>query len=253
MQRTLIAGNWKMNGTRSSVAHLLQLLVIRTAEVSHVEWVVFPPFVFLPQAAETLRDSLVTWGAQNLSHEQNGAFTGEVSAEMLLDFGCRYVIVGHSERRTLFHENDGVVALKFKKALLSNLHPILCVGESLQQRQAGETFKVIKNQLDAVFSGYNDDNLSYENAVIAYEPLWAIGTGKQATTDQAQEIHRMIRDYCAAVDKNLQNIRILYGGSVRPDNAEGFLSRKEIDGVLVGGASLQVDQFIEIGLCSRSY
>lgn len=254
MRKMLVAGNWKMNGSRESVDYLLKTIKARAADIcnDNTELAVFPPFIFIEMASGTLGDSDVRWGAQNLSFEEGGAFTGEVSASMLLDFGCQYVIVGHSERRTLYGETNQVVAEKFKAALDAGLAPILCVGESLDQREAGVTLKIIDDQLEAVFA-LADNHPSLSRAVIAYEPIWAIGTGKQATPEQAQEVHQAIREKCRSVEQAFgDQIRILYGGSVKPDNAKGLFSMPDIDGALVGGASLDADKFIEIGLCTHS-
>ena len=248
MRQVLVAGNWKMNGSRESVDHLLKSIKARALEVSQTELVVLPPYIFLDKTAEVLSDTTIKWGAQNVSHEQNGAFTGEISASMLLDYGCHYVIVGHSERRMLYGEDNTQVAAKFMTALEAGLWPILCVGESLTQREAGETLRVISQQLDAVLSLIGR-HANLANAVIAYEPIWAIGTGKQASPEQAQEVHETIRKQCCTLDQQWgDQIRILYGGSVKPENATGLFAMPDIDGALVGGASLDADKFIEIGL-----
>lgn len=251
MRQPLIAGNWKMNGSRESVDHLLKSIKARASEIKHAELIVFPPYLFIETAADVLADSNVRWGAQNVSTEESGAFTGEISASMLLDFDCSYVIVGHSERRGLYGETNDVVAAKAKVALDAGLRPIVCVGESLEQRESGVTIQVVSEQLDAVLS-LVDNHRSLSHLVIAYEPIWAIGTGKQATTEQAQEVHFAIRERCRVFDSTFADqIRILYGGSVKPDNAKGLLSMDDIDGALIGGASLDADKFIEIGLCSN--
>lgn len=250
MRQSLVAGNWKMNGSREGVDHLLKAIKARASEVT-VELAVFPPYVFLEKTAEILKGTTITWGAQNVSHEQNGAFTGEISTSMLLDFQCRYVIVGHSERRMLYKEDNALVAAKFKAALGAGLQPILCVGETLEQREAGETLSTVSSQLDAVLS-LVDNQANLSQAVIAYEPIWAIGTGKQASPEQAQAVHKKIREQCCALNQDLGNqIRILYGGSVKPDNAAGLLDMPDIDGALVGGASLDADKFLEIALCNN--
>lgn len=243
-----------MNGTQASVELLLSHLkkAVPEAKLPDLDWVVFPPFVFLPDCQEQLKDTPIAWGAQNLSNQAFGAFTGEISAGMLKDFGCQYVIVGHSERRTLFKETNSEVALKFINALHYDLRPILCVGESEIEREAGLTLHVIQEQLSAVLD--LDDNLSsLETAVIAYEPVWAIGTGKNASPEQAQEVHAAIRAQLKAHRASLADeVRIIYGGSVKPDNAKNLFAMPDIDGALVGGASLQFQPFIEIGeACSR--
>lgn len=254
MRIPLIAGNWKMNGTRASVQLLLRELKkelervqVSGALVVPVEWAVFPPYVFLQECQELLQGSLIAWGAQDMSDQAYGAFTGEISGSMLKDFGCDYVIVGHSERRTLYKETNMEVALKFAAALHYDLKPILCVGESEVEYEAGLSLKVVQEQLEAVLSlGDNLPNL--DKAVIAYEPVWAIGTGKNATPEQAQEVHAAIRDQLAQHHPALaEQMRIIYGGSVKPENASGLLAMPDIDGALVGGASLQAKQFIAIG------
>lgn len=250
MRQPLIAGNWKMNGTRESVDHLLKCIKARAGEIVTAELAVFPSYVFLQAAQDILSDTTVVWGAQNVSRKENGAFTGEISTSMLIDLGCQYVIVGHSERRTIYRESNEQVAEKFMKALQAGLRPVLCVGESLEQREADITMQVIYDQLDAVFT-LTDNHASLAQAVVAYEPIWAIGTGRQATPEQAQEVHLAIRDHCRKRDQGLgDSIRILYGGSVKPENAGGLLGMPDIDGALVGGASLDADKFIEIALCS---
>ncbi len=251
MRRPLVAGNWKMNGSREGVDHLLKSLKARCDEVSSAELAVFPPFIFIDQTADILEGSSIAWGGQDVCSEQNGAFTGEVSASMLLDYACQYVIVGHSERRTLYGENNQTVAAKFTAAMQVGLRPILCVGETLEQREAGVTLQVVGDQLEAVLS-LKGNLPSLVEAVIAYEPVWAIGTGHQATPEQAQEVHAAIRSQCRRVDEGLsERIRILYGGSVKPDNAAAIFAMPDIDGALVGGASLDADKFIEIGLCNN--
>jgi len=241
MRRPLIAGNWKMNGTRESVDHLLKSIKARAHEVTQAELLVCPPSIFIETTAEILSDTNVVWGAQNVSHEASGAFTGELSTSMLLDFGCQYVIVGHSERRALYAEDNHRVAEKCVAALNAGLKPIVCVGETLEQREANNTLQVVSEQLDAVLA-LVDNHASLNQMVIAYEPVWAIGTGKQASPEQAQAVHAAIRQRCP-------DTRILYGGSVKPDNAAGLFAMDDIDGALIGGASLDADKFIEIGLC----
>lgn len=246
-RRPLVAGNWKMNGSKASVASLLQELkqgceVIETAELA-----VFPPFVFLAQCEEILLRTQIAWGAQDVNNQLKGAYTGEVSAAMLCDFNCRYVLVGHSERRLLYGESNDLVAAKFKAAGETGLRPILCVGETENQHLKQQTLAVIDEQLAAVLS-LQDNLLSLSDAVIAYEPVWAIGTGKTATPEEAQEVHAAIRKRLREKDDNLADkVRILYGGSVKPDNASEILAMPDIDGALVGGASLHAEQFLDIG------
>lgn len=245
MSQYLIAGNWKMNGVSSSIQKLMTEIKARVNEVDVVELAVFPPFVYLPMVAEVLTGSQVKWGAQTLSEHKQGAFTGEIAADMLLDFNCSFVIVGHSERRHLLGESNEQVAEKFKMALQSNLIPILCVGETLAEREAGNTLKVIDEQLAVVLQLF-DNQPAFNQAVIAYEPVWAIGTGKTATPEQAEEIHAAIRSQMKATAEELSTLRILYGGSVKPNNAASLMKMPNIDGALIGGASLDANSFIEI-------
>lgn len=245
MRRGLVVGNWKMHGSRASASELVSGIKTQlNADIQGVA-VVCPPSILISPVAEILVDSAVKWGAQNLSDQDEGAYTGEVSGAMLADAGCHYVIVGHSERRSLYGESDTLAAAKFIAALESGLTPILCVGESLQQREAGETLTVVGQQLQTVIDAAGID--AFGRAVIAYEPVWAIGTGKTATPDQAQDVHAYIRQQVAAADAQLaQRIQILYGGSVKADNAQELFARADIDGALVGGASLKVEDFIAI-------
>jgi len=247
MRRPFVAGNWKMNGSKESVALLLEGLVQGCERVEQAELAVFPPFIFLEQCEQALLRTQISWGAQNISNHLNGAFTGEISASMLCDFKCRYVIIGHSERRALYGETNDLIAAKFKLALGAAIRPILCVGETEQQRDEGQTLSVVSEQLAAVL--HLHDNLSaLADSVIAYEPVWAIGTGKNATPEQAQEVHAAIREQlCQQSEKLAANVRILYGGSVKPDNAGALFAMPDIDGALVGGASLHAEQFLEIG------
>lgn len=241
-----MAGNWKMNGSVASIKILLQALLQNRERFCEVEVAVFPPCVYLELVEQYLQGSPIAWGAQNVSSEKAGAFTGEISAEMLQDFHCRYVIVGHSERRTLFAETDPLVAAKFVAALRAGLYPILCVGETADERKEGITHSVIERQL-AVALKLADNLPDLTQAVIAYEPVWAIGTGQQATPEQAQEVHQAIRVQLNKHRPYLGDmIRIIYGGSVKPETAAALFAERDIDGALVGGASLQADQFIEI-------
>ena len=250
MRVPLIAGNWKMNGTRASAKLLLEGLKkeLKASSVNEaLEWAVFPPCVFLQDCQEQLAGTKFSWGAQDVSQYAYGAFTGEISASMLKDFGCEYVIVGHSERRNLYKETNLEVALKFVAALHYNLKPILCVGESEVEYEAGLSLKVVEEQIAAILS-LGDKLPNFENAVIAYEPVWAIGTGKIATPNQAQEVHAAIRRQLGEHRPSLaEQVRIIYGGSVKPDNAAALLAMPDIDGALVGGASLEAKQFIAIG------
>ncbi len=248
MRRTLIAGNWKMSTSLENASSLLDGLLQGSKDVLTVDWVVCPPFPYLSLVQSRLSDSNIAWGGQNCAIAEKGAYTGEVSCEMLKDFYCDYVIVGHSERRTLYNESSDVVAKKVAMVLAADLNPILCVGETEAERDAGQTEEVVAEQLAAVFDEVKDSE-AWQSIVIAYEPVWAIGTGKQATPEQAQAAHAFIRAEVAKhVDGSVaEQIQILYGGSVKPDNAAGLLSQTDIDGALVGGASLDAEQFIQIG------
>jgi triosephosphate isomerase (TIM) len=231
----LVAGNWKMHGSRAANAPLLDAICRAGTPGGGAECAVCVPYPYLQQAFERLAGTGVALGAQNVSEHAQGAYTGEVSAAMLLDFGCRYVIVGHSERRQLYGESDSQVAAKFAAARKAGLAPILCVGETLEERDAGRTESVVDRQVSAVME---KDVLS--GAVLAYEPVWAIGTGRNATPEQAQAVHAFLRA------KVPQGTRILYGGSMKPANAAGLLAMPDIDGGLIGGASLVADDFIAI-------
>ncbi len=245
MRRPLVAGNWKMNGSRAESAALVGALRQGVGPASKVEVAVCPPFILIPLAAEKLAGSAVAWGGQNLSVHKAGAYTGEISGPMLKDYGCTYVIVGHSERRSLYGENDALVAEKYGVAQAAGLIPILCVGETLQEREANQTEAVVARQLDAVLAQHGIGSL--RNAVIAYEPVWAIGTGKTATPQQAQDVHRFIRAKLAVGDKAVADgVRILYGGSMKGSNARELLAQPDIDGGLIGGASLQAEEFLTI-------
>ena len=245
MRKILIAGNWKMHGTPAMVTELLGTIVREATSCREVDLAVFPPFPYLSLVRELASGSPVSWGGQTLNPAAQGAHTGEVSASMLLDFGCRYVLVGHSERRKIYGESDTDVAARFAAALESGLEPVLCVGESLEERESGETQAVVSRQIDAVLKSSGMG--AFANAVIAYEPVWAIGTGKTATPDQAQTVHGFIRDKLAAQDDTISDqLRILYGGSVNSSNAADLFAREDIDGGLVGGASLEADSFLAI-------
>jgi triosephosphate isomerase len=217
--------------------------------VKNADVAICPPFVYLPQAAELLASSTTAWGAQNCSQHASGAYTGEVSAPMLKEFGCKYVILGHSERRAIYRENNDEIAQKFVAVKAAGLVPILCVGELLVEREAGKTETVVAEQLDAVLNVAGIEN--FENAVIAYEPVWAIGTGVTATPEQAQQVHDFIRQRLAEKNSSIaEKIQILYGGSVKHDNAAELFAKPDIDGGLIGGASLQVDSFL--GICKAA-
>lgn len=245
MRRPLVAGNWKMNGSSTQIDHLLNTLVPEAQSLTQVEVAVFPPFVYLSRVGQHLSGSAIALGAQNLSIHSDGAYTGEVSANMLLDSGCHYVIVGHSERRALFGETNEIVAQKFLLAAKQGLTPILCVGETRQEYEANLTHRVIREQLEAVLECAGVQ--SFAKAVIAYEPVWAIGTGLTPSAEQAQDIHKAIREQLAERDNLIsQGVRILYGGSVKADNVLPFFKMPDIDGALVGGASLDAHSFLKI-------
>jgi triosephosphate isomerase (TIM) len=245
MRLKLVAGNWKMYGSLAGNLALLDALVAGMAGLDRMECTVCVPFPYLHQAQSRLQRTIVTWGAQNVSQHEKGAYTGEVAASMLADFGCRYVIVGHSERRTLYGEDDPTVAAKFLAAQKSGLTPILCVGETLEQREAGVTRSVVSGQLDAVLDAAGVAGMA--KAVLAYEPVWAIGTGRTASPQQAQEVHARLRERLAARDTAMaREIRILYGGSVKAGNAVELFSQADIDGGLIGGASLVAEEFLAI-------
>ncbi len=247
MRRRLVAGNWKMHGTRDTIQSLVSGIKAGIADIKRADVALCPPFVYLNDVAAMLEGTSIALGAQDICQvADEGAYTGEVSAAMLRECGCHYVIVGHSERRHIYNEGDTLVAEKYIAAQTRGLTPILCVGETLDQREAGETHSVISNQLDALFvlEGGVD---SLERAVIAYEPVWAIGTGKTASPEQAQDVHDFIRRKVA--EHNLaiaEQLVILYGGSVKGANAAELFAMPDIDGGLIGGASLKAGEFLEI-------
>lgn len=243
MRSSLIAGNWKMNGSLSSVAELIEGIV--AGDPGNAELAVCPPAVYLLKVGGMLADSEVALGAQNVCDQAQGAYTGEVSAAMLLEAGCRYAIVGHSERRSLYGESDQLVAARFAMAQSAGLTPILCVGETLEEREQGITEDVVARQIDAVLADSGIEAIGA--AVIAYEPVWAIGTGQVATPEQAQAVHAFIRGKLAVSSSPVaEQVRILYGGSMNPANAEELLAQNDIDGGLIGGASLKAADFLAI-------
>lgn len=245
MRRKFVAGNWKMHGTLSRNAELLDGVRDGMSRLQDVDCAVCVPFPYLAQAQQKLSGSKVRWGAQNVHQLEKGACTGEVSAEMLRDFDCSYVIVGHSERRACYGESSQLVAEKFLAAQKFGLTPILCMGETLHQRENGITETVVAEQLDALIKLGGVRAL--KKAVVAYEPVWAIGTGKTATSDQAQAVHAFIRQRIAVKDNDIASaLRILYGGSVKANNAAELFAMPDIDGGLIGGASLVVDEFLAI-------
>ncbi|MBM4135454.1 MAG: triose-phosphate isomerase [Nitrospira sp.] len=242
MRRPFIAANWKMNKTTSETQDFLSGFITAVKDVTDVDIVIAPPFTSLSIAAEKLKGTGIILAAQDVFCEEKGAYTGEVSPVMLVDIGCNYVIIGHSERRQYFHETDETVNKKIKAAKKVGLKIIFCIGESLEEREAGKTFDVLQRQIDKGL--YETDT---EDIVIAYEPIWAIGTGKTATPEQAQEAHAYIRERQKILYGNKGNeIRILYGGSVTPENIDSLMACKDVDGALVGGASLKVDSFVRI-------
>jgi triosephosphate isomerase (TIM) len=251
MRRPIVAGNWKLHGSRHDTARLIEELLAQAPPDPAAECVVCPPFVYLYEAGRLLRDSIFSLGAQDVSADNHGAFTGEISAAMLRDVGCEYVIVGHSERRLLYRESDQLIARKFGAAHGKGLVPILCVGEQLADREAGRTREVVARQLDVVLELCGAGVL--EQGVIAYEPVWAIGSGRNARPEQAQEVHAFIRARVGARDARIgAATRILYGGSVKAGNAAELFAMPDVDGGLVGGASLKADEFLAILAAART-
>ncbi len=245
-RKSLIAGNWKMNGSAAESRELVAALRAGVTPTAAATMLLCPPFVYLAAARQWLEGSPIMLGAQNLADKPgSGAYTGEVSGQMLRDVGCSHVIVGHSERRALYGETDALVATKFKVAQAAGLIPIACVGETLEQREAGKTRTVIEGQVAAILDAAGVQ--AFAKAVVAYEPVWAIGTGKTATPEQAQEVHAFIRGMVAARDATIAaGLSILYGGSVKGGNARTLFAMPDIDGGLVGGASLVATEFLEI-------
>ena len=245
MRLKLVAGNWKMNGTLAASRALVEAILPPLATLDRAHCAICVPFPYLAAVQAQLRGSIVALGAQNLCQFGDGAYTGEISGAMLADCGCRYVIVGHSERRSLFGDTDEVVALKFERALKHGLVPILCVGEVLSERESGATEQVVARQLDAVIRHCGVRALG--QGVVAYEPVWAIGTGKTATPEQAQAVHAFIRGRVAKSDAAVgAAVRILYGGSVKAGNSAQLFAMPDVDGGLIGGASLVADEFVAI-------
>ena len=244
----LIAGNWKMNLGPNESAALVKTIAQDISDVDGIDVLVAPPFTSLPAVKNALAGSRILLAGQNMHWETAGAFTGEISGQMLVEAGCSHVILGHSERRTLFNETSEMVALKVDAALRAGLIPIICIGETLKERDAGKTFEMIKEQLEGSLKSFIDKGEMPHSTILAYEPVWAIGTGRTATPDQAQEVHYFIREWIKKVfDKDTaEKVRILYGGSVKPDNTAGLMSKADIDGALVGGASLKADAFLQI-------
>jgi triosephosphate isomerase len=244
MRQVMVAGNWKMNGSRNSVQQLIDGIKAGMAGVK-AEVVVCPSYVFIPAVADSISGAGIRLGAQNMCEQDSGAFTGEVSGPMLKDFAVDYVIIGHSERRSLYGESDALTAEKYAAVLKNGLKPIFCIGETLEERESGVTEKVIARQLDAILDSAGVASLA--SAVLAYEPVWAIGTGKTASPQQAQEVHAFIRNKIVGLDRDIAaGLRILYGGSMNPANAAELIAQPDIDGGLIGGASLKADDFLTI-------
>ncbi len=244
MRRSLVIGNWKMNGTLAS-AQLLAKGIIAGLGSADADIAVCVPYIYLPAINELVKDTALGLGSQNIADKASGAYTGEISASMLKEFNTQYALVGHSERRSYYGDTDASVAARYVQAQEQGIIPVLCVGETLEQREQDQTFAVINEQLDAVINLAGIASLS--KAVIAYEPVWAIGTGKTATDEQAQEVHQYIRQYIAAKDQVIADkVQILYGGSAKPDNAKGLFAQPDIDGGLIGGASLEAESFLKI-------
>lgn len=245
MRRALVVGNWKLNGSLASIEKLIDEILAGIERIPHTGVVVCPPYVYLPAVQARLKESIVGVGAQDVSDRDSGAFTGEVSARMLHEFGVRLCIVGHSERRHIYCESDEMTARKFAAAKRGGLTPILCVGELLEERERGSTEQVVARQLDAIVE--MEGIAAFGDAIIAYEPVWAIGTGHTATPEQTQAVHAYIRKRLASRDASIADqVRILYGGSVKADNATELFSQPDIDGGLIGGASLKADEFLAI-------
>lgn len=245
-RKPLIAGNWKMHKTCSQAEELIQELRQELDGYTEVDVLICPPFTALSSAAELLEGSRIKLGAQNVSWADEGAFTGEISSSMLLDCGCEYVIIGHSERRHLFRESDDMINQKIRQVVGTPLKPILCIGETLSDRERGRVEDVVLGQLEQAVAKLTAEEIS--RIIIAYEPVWAIGTGRTATPETAEEVHQMIRNWLSEVhsDTLAENSRILYGGSVKPENIGELMAQKDIDGALVGGASLQAENFAQI-------
>lgn len=249
MRTPLVAGNWKMNGSLASVRELLAGLKAGIAEVKMADVAVCPPAVFIPEVQAQLSGTPIAWGGQDVSVHESGAYTGEIAGSMLTDFGCKYVIIGHSERRTYHGETDMQVAEKFTAARKAGLIPLFCIGETQEEREGGITEEVVARQIDAVIGHCGVGMLG--EGVIAYEPVWAIGTGLTASPEQAQDVHAFIRERVAQSSAAVaEGLRILYGGSMKPDNAAELLAKADIDGGLIGGASLTAKDFL--GICTAA-
>lgn len=244
----LMAGNWKMNLTLLEAASLVKSIREGIQDLDGVEVLVAPPFTALATVKGIIGDAEIRLAAQNMHWEQSGAYTGEISPLMLLEAGCSHVILGHSERRVHFQETDGMIDMKASAAVQLGLTPIICIGETLQEREADQTFEVVKKQLEGSLATFRADKALPSSIILAYEPVWAIGTGRTATPDQAQEVHHFVREWIAESfnRETAHLVRILYGGSVKPENVKDLMSMKDIDGALVGGASLKAESFIPL-------
>jgi len=249
MRRTLIAGNWKMNGSLSSIQTLINGIKDGLAKVTNADMAVCPPAIYIPRVRELIGDASIGLGSQNICDQESGAFTGELAPSMLKEFNCNYAIIGHSERRSLYAESDELVAQRFAMAVKSGITPLFCIGETLNEREAGVTEDVVSRQLDAVIKSQGIEAIA--QCVIAYEPVWAIGTGKTASPEQAQAVHAFIRGKLAALNASVADkVQILYGGSMNAANAAELLSQPDIDGGLIGGASLKAADFLAIGVAA---
>lgn len=247
MRQKIVAGNWKMNGQISQITNLISQINELMVFESKTQLILLPPSIYIPHVREIVSGSKLALGAQNVYPKDFGAYTGELSAPMLKEFDCRYVLVGHSERRQYFYEDENFIAQKFHHVKDHDMIPVLCVGETLLERENNQTEQVIAKQLLAV---HNSSEHCFKNCIIAYEPVWAIGTGKTASPEQAQEVHQYIRELVREInDSDAQNLSILYGGSVNENNAQALFSMPDIDGGLVGGASLNAKQFVDIVKC----
>ena len=249
MRQVMVAGNWKMNGSSDSVKELMTGIKEGMASITKAEVVVCPPAVYIPRVSGAADGTAIKVGSQNICDQDSGAFTGEISADMLKDVGCEYAIIGHSERRALYGESDELIAKRFAAARRNGVKPIFCIGETLDERESGITNDVCARQIDAVIALEGVDALA--DGVIAYEPVWAIGTGVTATPEQAQEVHAFIRKRVAQHDVEVADgLRILYGGSMKPGNAVELMANADIDGGLIGGAALKAEDFL--GICKAA-
>lgn len=246
MRRTLIAGNWKMNGSLESINELMKGIKAGLSEVTNADLAVCPPAVYLMRVKGLIDEDNIALGSQNVCDQESGAYTGELAPAMLKEAGCKYAIIGHSERRSLYGESDELVARRYAMAVKSGITPILCIGETLEERESGVTEDVVSRQLDAVIESQGVEALA--QGVVAYEPVWAIGTGKTASPEQAQAVHAFIRNKLSALNAEVaEKVQVLYGGSMNAANARELLSQPDIDGGLIGGASLKAPDFLAIG------